>query len=166
MTSYSEDDIRMATQMLTGAGTGGVVSTWKRSEPPMRSTTPNIPTSRWLDVRGVSLAEDSTSELKGALTAATSLAQAADLIEAGLAMKLSKSLSLTLEDVDTTKPVYSHGVDSLVAIGMRNWIFKELKSQVSFFDILSKVPMSQLAVKVAKKSSLVPAEVQSSNKDT
>ena len=41
----------------------------------------------------------------------------------------------------------------------RQWVFKELKSQVSVFDILSAVPMSQLAVKIAEKSTLVSPEI-------
>ena len=39
------------------------------------------------------------------------------------------------------------------------WIFKELKSQVSVFDILSANPMQQLALKIAEKSSIVPRDV-------
>ena len=39
------------------------------------------------------------------------------------------------------------------------WIFKELKSQVSVFDILRAIPMQQLALKIAEKSSLVPQDV-------
>ena len=39
------------------------------------------------------------------------------------------------------------------------WIFKELKSQVSVFEILSAIPMQQLALKIAEKSSLVSEEV-------
>ena len=167
MTGYSVDEIPMPTQMVTGAGTGGIGQQMERLKTSNAFDDPKYSYIRWLDVRGVSqTAEDSTSELKGALTAATSLAQAAELIEGGLAVKLSKSLSIALEDVDTSKPVYSYGVDSLVAIEMRNWIFKELKSQVSVFDILSKVPISQLAFKVARKSGFVPEQLQGSTKDT
>lgn len=44
------------------------------------------------------------------------------------------------------------------------WIFKELKSQISVFDILSAIPMQQLALKIAEKSSLIPQEVLKAEK--
>ena len=58
-------------------------------------------------------------------------------------------------DIDVFKPVHHYGVDSLVAIDYRNWIFRELKSTVTVFDILNSVPMTALAAKIAKKSELV-----------
>jgi hypothetical protein len=50
-----------------------------------------------------------------------------------------------------------YAVDSLKAIEVRNWIFGELKADVSVFEILSPVPLSQLAMKIVSKSTLVSA---------
>jgi hypothetical protein len=61
-------------------------------------------------------------------------------------------------DIDISKPVHHYGVDSLVAIGYRNWIFRELKSTVTVFDILNSVPLTQLAAKIARNSELVPED--------
>ena len=161
MTGYSDGNVRMPTQMVTGAGTGGIGQQMETLKTSSAFDDPKYSYLRRLDARRELLTtEDSTSQLKSSLSAATTLAQAGELIEGGLAVKLSKSLSIAVEDVDTSKAVYSYGVDSLVAIEIRNWIFKELKSQVSVFDILSKVPMAQLAVKVARKSAFVAPEVQ------
>ncbi|MCJ1403373.1 hypothetical protein MMC11_006596 [Xylographa trunciseda] len=160
LTGYSEQDFPFPTQMVTGAGTGGMGQQMEHLKTTNVYDDPKYHYLRRLDVKGVAQAnEDTTSELKGALTAATSLAHAAELVEGGLALKLSKSLAIAVEDIDTHKAVYSYGVDSLVAIEIRNWIFKELKSQVSVFDILSKVPISQLALKIAGKSAYVPWEL-------
>ena len=157
LTGYSEGESAFPTQMVTGAGTGGMGQQMEHLKTTNVYDDPKYHYLRRLDVKGVQQSsEDSASELKGALTAATSLAHAAELVEGGLALKLSKSLAIAVEDIDTHKAVYSYGVDSLVAIEIRNWIFKELKSQVSVFDILSKVPISQLALKIASKSSYVP----------
>jgi hypothetical protein len=38
-------------------------------------------------------------------------------------------------------------------------VFKELKCDVSVFDILSPVPVGQLASSIARKSSLISAQV-------
>ena len=164
ITGYSDDNACMPTQMVTGAGTGGIGQQMETLKTSSAFDDPKYSYLRRLDARRDLLTtEDSASQqlhLKVALSAATTLAQAGELIEGGLAVKLSQALSIAVEDVETSRAVYSYGVDSLVAIEIRNWIFKELKSQVSVFDILSKVPMSQLAIKVARKSAFVAPEVQ------
>ena len=164
MTGYSEYEFRFPTQMVTGAGTGGIGQQMEWLKTSSAFDDPKYHYLRRLDVKGVvQSVEDTLSELKTALTASTSLAHAAELIEGALAFKLSKSLSMAVEDIETSRAIHSYGVDSLVAIEMRNWIFKELKSQVSVFDVQSKVPITQFAVKIAKKSGYVPAEIL--NKD-
>jgi hypothetical protein len=162
LTGYSELEHPFPIQMVTGAGTGGIGQQMEHLKTSNVFDDPKYHYLRRLDVKGVAqTTENSASELKGALTAATSLAQAAELVEGGLAIKLAKSLSMAADDIDTSKPVSSYGVDSLVAIEIRNWIFKELKSQVSVFDIVSKMPISQLAVKIAAKSNYVSEELRS-----
>jgi hypothetical protein len=46
----------------------------------------------------------------------------------------------------------------LVAVEVRNWIFREVKSDITVFDLLSQVPISSLAVRIAEKSKLIPQE--------
>jgi hypothetical protein len=48
-------------------------------------------------------------------------------------------------------------VDSLIAVEVRNWVMKEIKSDISILDILSPMPISQLARKIAEDSKLLPA---------
>ena len=160
MTGYSEGEYRLPTQLVTGMGSGGIGQQMEHLKTSSAFDDPKYTFLRRLDVKGVmQTTEDSMAEVKTALTAATSLTHAAELVEGALALKLSKSLSMAVDDIDTHKAVFSYGVDSLVAIEIRNWIFKELKSQVSVFDILAKVPMTQLALKIAGKSGFVPAEL-------
>ena len=110
--------------MVTGAGTGGIGQQIEHLVTSSVFDDPKYYYIRQLDVKSVSQtgADGSTNnaiDLKTSLTAATSLAQAAELIEHGLAFKLSKVLSVAVEDIDTGKPVYSYGVDLLVAIEVR-----------------------------------------------
>jgi hypothetical protein len=42
---------------------------------------------------------------------------------------------------------------------VRNWIFKELKADISVFEVLSPISLSRLAMKIVSKSSLVSVEV-------
>lgn len=46
-------------------------------------------------------------------------------------------------------------MDSLVAVEIRNWTFRELESDITVFDILAPMPISLLALKIASKSKLI-----------
>lgn len=50
-------------------------------------------------------------------------------------------------------------VDSLKAIEVRNWIFQQLKCDVSVSDVLSPMPLTKLALKIVGKTALASAEV-------
>lgn len=93
------------------------------------------------------------------LAQAQSLAEAAKIVTDALVAKVAKSLQTSSSEIDVSRPLHSYGVDSLVAIEVRNWILKEIKSNVSLFDILSAVPIAVLAEKVAAKSTLLPETV-------
>jgi hypothetical protein len=64
-------------------------------------------------------------------------------------------MMIELEDLDSSKPANAYGVDSLVAVEVRAWVFKEVKSDVSVFDILSNAPLTTLAKMIAEKSNLL-----------
>ena len=96
---------------------------------------------------------------------ASELAQAGDMTAAvevvrlALMDKLAKLMMVPTEDIDASKPLNAYGVDSLVAVEVRNWIAHEIKAEVSVFDIMSNVPMSSLAVTLASRSKLLKEHV-------
>ena len=98
-----------------------------------------------------------TRQLQTVLADVASLAAAADLVRDALAAKLAKSLMMPVKDLDTGKYVSTFGVDSLVAVEVRNWSSRKCKADVSIFDVLSNVPLTALAGKIAAKSKLIPA---------
>ncbi|KAK5331711.1 hypothetical protein LTR93_000716 [Exophiala xenobiotica] len=51
--------------------------------------------------------------------------------------------------------LHTKGVDSLVAVEIRNWLTKEAKADVTVFDILAAMPITSLARTVVSKSVLV-----------
>jgi zearalenone synthase (highly reducing iterative type I polyketide synthase) len=51
--------------------------------------------------------------------------------------------------------MYRYGVDSIVALEVRNWIARELKANIALLGILAAVPLSVFAEKIAEKSKLV-----------
>ena len=57
------------------------------------------------------------------------------------------------------KPLFDYGVDSLQAVEIRNRALKNTRSDISVFDILSAMPLADVAAKIASKSSLVRIEL-------
>ncbi|KAG9769377.1 putative polyketide synthase, partial [Aureobasidium melanogenum] len=82
-------------------------------------------------------------------------AAAATIITGALAAKLADILRIPLSEIDSTRPMYSYGVDSLVALEVRNWITREIKANMALLDILAAVPMETFASQIAQKSKLV-----------
>jgi hypothetical protein len=114
---------------------------------------------RKLDTAGKKeVTEEAGVDVKAILSAATSLKEAVDAIKNVTVQRLARSMMISEEDIDVSKPAHTYGVDSLVAMDFRNWIFRELGSTVTVFDILDSVPLTHLAMHIAKNSDLVPQE--------
>jgi hypothetical protein len=89
---------------------------------------------------------------QGLFAAASSLDEAGKAVTEALVKKLAKTLSLTQEELDPNKPMHSYGVDSLVAVELRNWFSKEPRADVAIFDILGGATISTVCVMAAAKS--------------
>lgn len=83
------------------------------------------------------------------------LATAVDLITVAMVERLAKLMMMPESDVDAGKPLSAYGVDSLVAVEVRNWIARETGVDVSVFDIMAHVPMRQLAGDLAGRCKLL-----------
>ena len=86
------------------------------------------------------------------LAASESIDKAASIVSDSLAKKLSSTLSMPLENIDPTRPMHSFGVDSLVAIELRNWFAKEIGAEVSVFEILGNESIADLSVEAVGRS--------------
>ena len=84
------------------------------------------------------------------LSDADSISQAADIISSALRRKLSRVLSLPPEDIDMTISMHALGVDSLIALEIRNWFYKEVNAEVTLFEVLGNDSASDFCLKVAK----------------
>lgn len=116
-------------------------------------------------------------EVKQKLKSADTFATACKAVEDFLCTNLARALTVEKEDIDMEKPVHAYGgtlitlmfcfayftdyntVDSLVAIDIRNMIFAKLKADISVFDIMSNISLTQLSAKTASKSKLVRADI-------
>ena len=92
------------------------------------------------------------------LPQAATRTEAANIIAQGLAEKTSRILAIAAEDIDTSKPLNAYGVDSLVAVEIRNWVLKELGADIAIFDILGNTSLAGLSKTIWEKSSMRKAK--------
>ncbi|KAI8944740.1 polyketide synthase PksD [Xylaria longipes] len=67
---------------------------------------------------------------------ATTAEEKTVVVVEALAKKLARALGIKPEDVDTDKPLHAFGVDSLVAVELRNWMSKDFAAHVPVRDIM------------------------------
>ncbi|MCJ1312675.1 Reducing polyketide synthase rads1 [Agyrium rufum] len=84
---------------------------------------------------------------------------ASTIIAEALVNKIADILRIPPSEVDASKPMYQYGVDSLVALEVRNWITREMKANMALLEILAAVPMATFAGQIASKSKLVQSVV-------
>jgi NAD(P)-dependent dehydrogenase (short-subunit alcohol dehydrogenase family)/aryl carrier-like protein len=94
------------------------------------------------------------------LPSATSLAEATNIITEAIQAQLSSLLVVSKDDIDPKKPIHKYGVDSLVAVEMKNWFMKGVGADVGTADILGHSGISELAAKVATRSKFVKDELK------
>ncbi|KAI1307850.1 putative polyketide synthase [Xylaria venustula] len=100
-------------------------------------------------------AGDDAQSVQALVAGSTSPAQATEHVTTALVNRVSKMLQTPSTEIDTARPLHSYGIDSLVAIEIVNWALKELRSQITVFDIMAAVPITVTAGKIAAGSSLV-----------
>ncbi|KAI8964593.1 hypothetical protein F5Y11DRAFT_355477 [Daldinia sp. FL1419] len=71
-----------------------------------------------------------------------------------LTQKLARSMAISADDVELNKPLSSYGVDSLMAVELRNWIGRDFQASVAVFDIMGNVPVSAIGDLVVAKSTI------------
>ncbi|KAJ5628253.1 type I iterative polyketide synthase [Penicillium lividum] len=86
------------------------------------------------------------------LSSAENKEGALQIAYAALAAKLSQVLQISLEDMDPSVTIASLGLDSLVAIEIRNWIAREANANVQVLELLSSGSLLALAEIILNKS--------------
>ncbi|KAI9831662.1 MAG: hypothetical protein M1819_004728 [Sarea resinae] len=86
------------------------------------------------------------------LKAAENLSDATEIILHAIRVKLSRNLMIDLAELDPTRPTSAFGIDSLIAVELRNWFQKDMKVEIPVFEILQAPSLQSLALRVAEKS--------------
>jgi aryl carrier-like protein len=101
-------------------------------------------------------AQDSLTELKRAATGGNlTKADALTLVIDALADKTAAIFKSNAADIDPSRTLSSYGVDSLVAVELRNWLASSLKAKVSIFDILQSPSITEFSGLLMEKSELL-----------
>lgn len=89
------------------------------------------------------------------LVAATDFDAAEQIVLEALLLKISRVLSVDISNLDAAKPLHAFGIDSLVAVELRSWLRKQIRAEISVFDIVNKASILLLAKTAAEKSELI-----------
>ncbi|KAL6701443.1 putative polyketide synthase [Trichoderma pleuroticola] len=94
---------------------------------------------------------------EAALTEAGSRDEAARIIGTAIADKLASIFMIDVAEIDLGKKPAGYGVDSLIAVELRNMLVLQAGADVSIFNILQSASLAALAADMAAKSSHVQA---------
>jgi len=107
--------------------------------------------TRGVDSAQASMSKDGEEDMSILLAQATPEA-AASIVTEALIKKLSSILSTEVESFESHKPIHAYGIDSLVAVEIRNWISKKMRADVTIFDIMGNLPLKSFGELVVSKS--------------
>ena len=102
----------------------------------------------------MSTTENDRQSYASLLQSAKSMSECAALVVQSLVDKVARAIGIPAHDIDTSKPLYEYGVDSLLAIEIRNWAMKECDADVAVFEIMDEVSFVAVGEKIAMKSKL------------
>ena len=85
---------------------------------------------------------------------ASTVADAGSVVANMLRNKISRLVGISTADVDANSQLERYGVDSLVALELRNWLSKELSADLAVFEILGGVTLLDIGKTVAQRSPL------------
>jgi hypothetical protein len=158
----------LAAQILIGAGSGGIQQLIKQADDSadfywLRSLAA-FSYLQQMDIQSQNAADgdgqDEGSKLLAQLRLCTSMDEANDAAQHLLLTRIAKHISVPISDISTEKPISAYGVDSLVAVDLRNWLSMELKSELTIFDLTGSDPISEVSKKIASRSKLVPQAIK------
>ncbi|KAI0474774.1 reducing type I polyketide synthase [Xylaria cf. heliscus] len=81
--------------------------------------------------------------------------EAATAVQQAIVTKVSDMFVLEASDINPSLPLSEYGVDSLVAVELRNWLVPSARIEMSIFDLLGSPSLTALAKSVVEQSKAV-----------
>ncbi|KAH6648947.1 polyketide synthase [Truncatella angustata] len=112
----------------------------------------------WRKSRGQERRDPSSTQVdvQAVLRCCGSAEEAVETTLTAIKTKLARLLAVLVDDIRVDRTLASHGVDSLIAIELRNWISTFLEAHVDSLELMSSIPFADLVALIAKRSCLVP----------
>lgn len=104
----------------------------------------------------------SLKDLTNNIAKADSLDQAVSVICQTIVSKISAMCNLPEDKINPSASMSDYGVDSLVAVELRNWLSSVSQSDMSIFDIMQSKSILGLARVACAKSRLIPGNLEPS----
>lgn len=82
------------------------------------------------------------------------------VIGTALITKISSILMRPIEELDPASPISAFGLDSLVAIEIRNWITREMEANLQILEILTSSSIPALSQMILSKSGIVTPDLK------
>ncbi|KAK3297391.1 uncharacterized protein B0H64DRAFT_457551 [Chaetomium fimeti] len=108
---------------------------------------------------GQQLGDSDVKPLSMQLQEAGSREEATRLVGDAIATKLGDIFMIPIDDIDLAKSPALHGVDSLVAVELRNMLMLQAAADISIFSIMQSASLGALASDVVTKSAHVEIAV-------
>lgn len=140
-------------QILLGVRTPADFLVKGQTPPPMLTKPLYAPFSHVVGEAKVA-SKDATVDLAATFREVTDSGERIQIVIKALAQKLARSMSISPDDVELNKPLSSYGVDSLMAVELRNWISRDFQASVAVFDIMGNVPVSAIGDLIVAKSTV------------
>ncbi|KAI0973776.1 polyketide synthase [Xylaria arbuscula] len=87
----------------------------------------------------------SLSQLMRGAAGSMTTADVADLVVDAISSKVADLRSIDQSEIEAGKPLSQYGVDSIVGVGLRNWLSGTLGAKVSIFQILQSASLTEFA---------------------
>ncbi|KAF6802755.1 PKSN polyketide synthase for alternapyrone biosynthesis protein [Colletotrichum sojae] len=97
------------------------------------------------------------------MASARDIDQARQFVEEVMREKVAQATGMESDSIDAERSLLAYGIDSLKATEVRNWVKKNLKSELSVFDILSPAPISTLSLMISTRSKMLDRFRESSH---
>lgn len=99
------------------------------------------------------------TSLQDRLSAVKSLDEATTVICEAIISKLASNLMVSDADIDPAQPITACGVDSLVAVELRNWLLSQTGAEISVIDVLQSKSIVALSGSIAGRSKVVAKSI-------
>ena len=150
-------------QVVTGLNVPAALRTQRVEEPFWMNRPMFKPLYQFdTDYQDNSLSQDSEMMVnyESLIRAAETLADVSNIILDGVQTKLAKTLAMEKANIDTSRPMCIHGLDSLTAVEVRTWFRTIIGADVAVFEILGNGDIASLALLAAGKSIFVATSLK------